>query len=71
MAEAVVTGYQGGFIAGAGMLVLGVVMAAAFLRNRDLQAINRMSPAAEPATPARESAGELQPVLEGGQEGGS
>jgi sugar phosphate permease len=71
MAEAVVTGYQGGFIAGAGMLVLGVVMAAAFLRNRDLQAINRMSPDAEPATPARESAGELQPVLEGGQEGGS
>ena len=44
-------------------------MAAAFLRNRDLQAINQMSP--EGAAPEHESAGELRPVLEGGQEGGS
>src|SRR5262249_4290056 len=47
MADPVVTGYHAGFIAGAGMLLLGVVMAAAFLRNRDLEAINQMSPEAE------------------------
>jgi MFS family permease len=71
MADAVVTGYHAGFVAGAGMLVLGVVMAAAFLRNRDLQAINQMSPEDERTAPDEGTPGELRPVLEGGQEGGS
>jgi hypothetical protein len=70
MIDAIVTGYHAGFIAGAGMLVLGVVLSAAFLRNRDLEAINQMSPEAEQAAPEHGSPGELRPVLEGGQEGG-
>jgi EmrB/QacA subfamily drug resistance transporter len=69
LTDAVVTGYHAGFIAGAGMLVLGVVMAAAFLRNRDLEAINRMSPDTELPAPGHESARDLQPVFEAGQEG--
>jgi hypothetical protein len=53
------------------MLLLGVVMSAAFLRNRDLGAINQMSPDAAPEAPEPVSPGELRPVLEGGGEGGS
>jgi len=71
MADAIVTGYNAGFIAGAGMLLLGVVMSAAFLRNRDLGAINQMSPDAAPEAPEPVSPSELRPVLEGGGEGGS
>jgi MFS family permease len=60
--DAVVTGYHAGFIAGAGMLLLGVAMAAAFLRNRDLEAINQMSP---DAATQHESPRALHPVFEG------
>ena len=65
MASAVVSGYHAGFIAGAGMLLLGVVMSAAFLRNRDLEAINQMSPTGEQAAPEHAAPRELQPVFEG------
>jgi EmrB/QacA subfamily drug resistance transporter len=64
MANAVVSGYHAGFITGAGMLLLGVVMSAAFLRNRDLEAINSMSPNAGHDTPEQEPVRELQPVGE-------
>jgi EmrB/QacA subfamily drug resistance transporter len=64
MANAVVSGYHAGFITGAGMLLLGVVMSAAFLRNRDLVAINSMSPNAEHDTPEQVPVRELQPVGE-------
>jgi len=64
MASSVVSGYHAGFITGAGMLLVGVVMSAAFLRNRDLQAINQMSPSAGQA-PEHPPARELQPVFEG------
>ena len=65
MADAVVAGYHAGFIAGAGMLLAGVVISALFLRNRDLRAINEMSPTAGHAAPEPEPVRELQPAFEG------
>jgi EmrB/QacA subfamily drug resistance transporter len=44
--HALVSGYDLGFLAGAGLIALGVVIAVALLRNRDLTAIDAQAPVA-------------------------
>ena len=43
-AHALVSGYDLGFLAGAGLIALGVVVAVTLLRNRDLTAIDAQAP---------------------------
>jgi EmrB/QacA subfamily drug resistance transporter len=63
LADALVAGYSVGYLAGAALLLMGVVLTASLIRARDVAAINAPAPAHEHAH-APEHAHPLQPATE-------